>query len=89
MSEPIGSIQQTPASKVTRLVASRVYGGPVHQQPDAHAANARRAEAAAAGLVPESGAATAGDALPFYTNPASRVEAATAIALGRAVDVKG
>jgi hypothetical protein len=28
-------------------------------------------------------------ALPFYTNPASRVEAATAIALGRGLDVKG
>jgi len=28
-------------------------------------------------------------ALPFYTNPASRVEAATGIALGRELDVKG
>jgi len=28
-------------------------------------------------------------ALPFYTNPASRVEAAIGIALGRGLDVKG
>jgi hypothetical protein len=88
MSEAIGSIGQGEASRVSRLVAARVYGGPTGKAPlRDRLVGGGEAGAGDAGAQAE-GAAGSG-ALPFYGNPASRVEAATAIAVGRVIDVDG
>jgi len=89
MSEPIGSIQHGEASRVSRLVAARVYG-PARGGSGPAASAGEETAPSRSGPVGTSRSETGEPgALPFYANPASRVEAATAIEVGRVLDVKG
>jgi hypothetical protein len=101
MSEGIaGSIGPTHTPKLSRLVAAKVYEqtsgvqakGRQDAAPPGIAEGDRFESSGGLDVLAGQGAAkvTGGlAALPFYTNPASRVEAATGVALGRGLDVKG